>query len=116
MAKQSRAKRPRGRRQRPERELVALFRKWGLEARRVPIGGGGEPGGAGEPGDDAGADAYKIGRDERFVGECKVEKDGFHELYAWLESDGADYLALRAEHAEWIFVLPERVMRELLTQ
>ncbi len=80
----------------------------------MPIGGPNES--EPEPEDDTGADAYKIGRDERFVGECKVEKDGFHELYAWLESDGADYLALRAEHAEWLFVLPERVMRELLTQ
>ena len=117
MANPSRPKRPRGRRgrgQQSERELVALFQKWGLEARRVPLPRApGEP----EPGAAEGdADAYKIGRDPPLVGECKTRKDGFRELYAWLESDGADYLALRAENAEWLFVLPERVMRELLTQ
>ncbi len=104
--------------ERPERELVALFQKWGLEARRVPL-----PRAAGETAPESGsgapegdADAYKIGRDPPLVGECKVQKDGFKQLYAWLEGDGADYLALRAEHAEWLFVVPERVMRELLTQ
>ena len=91
---------------------MALFHKWGLEARRVPIGAPSES--ESEPEDDT--EAYKIGRDAPLIGECKAEKDGFQDLYAWLESDGADYLALRAEHAEWLFVLPERVMRELLTQ
>ncbi len=119
MANPSRSKRPRGRRargQQPERELVALFQKWGLEARRVPLPRAPEEAdpGPGEPEGDA--DAYKIGRDPPLVGECKVQRDGFKQLYAWLEGDGADYLALRAEHAEWVFVLPERVMRALLTQ
>ncbi len=112
MAKRSRGRRGRG--ERPERDLVALFHKWGLEARRVPIGASSESESPSESEDDA--EAYKIGRDAPLIGECKAEKDGFQELYAWLESDGADYLALRAEHAEWLFVLPERVMRELLTQ
>ncbi len=113
MAKRSRGRRGKG--ERPERELVALFHQWGLEARRVPLPGaarGSE--GPSEPEGDA--DIYKIGRDPPLVGECKTQKDGFKQFYAWLESDGADYLALRAEHAEWLFVLPERVMRELLTQ
>ena len=109
------AKRSRGRGERPERELVALFHQWGLEARRVPLlGAARESGGPSESGGEP--DVYKIGRDPPLVGECKTQKDGFKQLYAWLESDGADYLALRAEHAEWLFVLPERVMRELLTQ
>ncbi len=110
-----RARNKGGRGERPERELVALFQKWGLEARRVPLPAtarGSE--GTSEP--EGEADIYKIGRDQPLVGECKTQSDGFKQLYAWLESDGADYLALRAEHAEWLFVLPERVMRELLTQ
>ncbi len=107
-----RARNKGGRGERPERELVALFQKWGLEARRVPL-----PRAPCEP--ESGpedADVYKIGRDPPLVGECKTRNDGFKQLYAWLESDGADYLALKADHADWLFVLPERVMSELLTQ
>ncbi len=112
-----RARNKGGKGDRPERALVALFREWGLEARRVPLPGAvreSEGEGIGEPQGDA--DIYKIGRDPPLVGECKMHKDGFKQLYAWLESDGADYLALKDDHADWLFVLPERVMRELLTQ
>lgn len=94
---------------RRERELVALFRSWGLEAYRVPLSGATEH----SKGD---VDCYKIGRDAPFCGESKAKKGGFKQLYSWLEKDGADYLALRKDNAEWIFVLPERVMRELLQQ
>lgn len=94
---------------RRERELVKLFREWGLEAYRVPLSGATEH----SKGD---VDVYKIGRDAPLCGESKARKDGFKQLYAWLEKDGADYLALRKDNAEWLFVLPERVLRELLTQ
>ncbi len=119
MAKRFRNKRARDKGDLPEPELVALFHQWGLEARRVPLPGAareseGEVKRPSQPGGEP--DIFKIGRDPSLVGECKTQKDGFKQLYAWLESDGADYLALRAEHAEWLFVLPERVMRELLTQ
>ena len=89
-----------------ELELVNLFKSWGLEAYRVGYE-------RSKPGD---VDVVKIGRDAPFVGESKARKEGFKQLYAWLEKEGADYLALRADRAEWLFVLPERVMRELLTQ
>jgi len=71
-----------------------------------------------EPASDSSvnSDVYKIGREPLLVGACKTQRDGFKQLYAWLEGDGADYLALRADQAEWLFVLPERVMCELLTQ
>jgi Holliday junction resolvase len=109
MTKRSRGRRGRRRAEKPERQLVALFQEWGLEARRVEL----DPG-SGEPGPDP--DIYKIGREAPVVGRCKTPSDGLGALYAWLDGDGADYLALRAEGAEWLFVLPERVMRELLTQ
>lgn len=92
---------------RRERELVKLFQEWGLEAYRVPLSGAT----AHSKGD---VDVYKIGRDAPFCGEVKARQDGFKRLYDWLEKDGADFLALRADKAEWIFVLPERVLRELL--
>ena len=116
MAKRSRGKRGRGGKDnRRERELVALFHEWGLEARRVELPTAAD--GTEVPevsGDDA--DIYKIAHEPPLVGQCKTQTDGFKQLYAWLEGDGADYLALRTEHSEWLFVLPERVMRELLTQ
>ena len=96
---------------RRERELVNMFRDWGLQAYRVPLSGATEH----SKGD---VDVYKIGRDAPFCGEAKARKDGagFKSLYDWLEKDGADYLALRKDNAEWIFVIPERVLRELMTQ
>ena len=122
MAKRSRGRRGRaGNGNRHERALVDLFREWGLEARRVPVPGSTEAAAAGDEAripDRSGAEAdiYKVGRAPPMIGQCKTQPDGFKQLYAWLEGDGADYLALRAENAEWLFVLPERVMRELLTQ
>ena len=112
MAKRSRGRRGRG--DKRERELVPLFQEWGLEARRVelPTVDGTEA--LDEPGADT--DIYKIGREPPLVGACKTQRDGFKQLYAWLEDDSADYLALRTEQVEWLFVLPEREMRELLTQ
>ena len=122
MAKRSRGRRGRGGGgggKRPEHALIALFQEWGLEARRVELAAvSGEPESQPEPRHEPGRDddVYKIGREPPLVGQCKTQQDGFKALYAWLDGDGADYLALRAEGAEWLFVLPERVMRALLTQ
>lgn len=91
---------------RRERELVNLFKSMGLKAVRVGYEGS----------NTADVDVYKVGRDAPFCGECKARKDGFKLLYAWLDKEGADYLALRADNAEWLFVLPERVFRELMVQ
>ena len=91
---------------RRERELVQMLKSWGLKSVRVGH----------ETSNIADVDVYRPGRDAPFCGECKARKDGFKQLYAWLDKEGADYLALRADNEEWIFVLPERVMRELLVQ
>ena len=118
MVKRSRGRRGGGGRgEKPERALVALFQEWGLEARRVELPGtSGGPDAPAKTDPGRNSDVYKVGGEPPMVGRCKTRRDGFKELYAWLDGDGADYLALRAEGAEWLFVLPERVMRELLTQ
>ena len=36
--------------------------------------------------------------------ECKRRKDGFKQLYDWL--DGADALAVRADRRPWLVVMP----------
>ena len=36
--------------------------------------------------------------------ECKVRKDGFKQLYGWL--DGVDALAVKADRKSWIVCIP----------
>lgn len=37
--------------------------------------------------------------------EVKRRKDSWRELYAWLEREGRDMLALRADRKQWLVVL-----------
>ncbi len=90
---------------RVERDLVNLFKSWGLRAERVGV--------AYASGHDV--DVYKVGRDAPLCGESKARSNGFKQLYAWLDKDGADFLALKADRRETLFVVPERIMRELIT-
>src|SRR5690606_12287244 len=46
--------------------------------------------------------------------ECKVRKDGFKQLYKWLEGD-ADALAIKADRKEWLVVLPAGKLLEILS-
>ena len=93
---------------RRERELVHLFQEWGLKAERVPLSGAMKGSFAGD------VDVYRIDAESPLCGECKARKDGFKQLYDWLDHDGADFLALKADRKPWLFVIPERIMRELL--
>ena len=43
--------------------------------------------------------------------ECKVKRDGFKLLYAWLE--GKDALALKADRRPWLVVLPLETFLEM---
>ena len=98
-------RRSRDKGRRVEHNLVNLFKSWGLKAERVGV--------AYASGHDV--DVYKLNRPAPLCGECKARANGFKQLYAWLDKDGADFLALKADRQETLFVLPERVMRELLT-
>ena len=44
--------------------------------------------------------------------ECKRRKDGFKQLYSWLE--GKDALALRADRRPWLVVMPLDRLLELI--
>lgn len=44
--------------------------------------------------------------------ECKIRRDGFKQLYNWLE--GKDALAVRADRKEWLVVLPYEKFRGLV--
>lgn len=46
--------------------------------------------------------------------EVKARKDGFKTIYKWLEQDGVDALALKADRKEWLVVLPIGKLMELI--
>ncbi len=86
--------------------LCKLLRGWGLKSERVGV--------AYASGHDV--DFFVPGRDAPFCTEVKARASGFKTLHAFLERDGADMLALKTDNKEFIFVIPERVLRELLCQ
>lgn len=94
---------------RRERELVLLFKAWGLRAERVPLSGA-----ARYQGGCHDVDVYKCSRDAPLAGEVKARKKFPTYLTEWLAEN--DYVALKGDREEWLFILPERVMRELLVQ
>jgi len=47
--------------------------------------------------------------------ECKARKDGFKQLYKWLDSD-VDALAIKSDRKEWLVVVPLEKFLELLTK
>ena len=59
----------------------------------------------------AGIDCYRTappGEDLRVNGqrvEVKRRKDGFREIYGWLEKDAATYLFMRADRRKWLVVM-----------
>jgi len=44
--------------------------------------------------------------------ECKRRRDGFKQLYDWL--DGADALAVRADRKPWLVVMPLETLLEIV--
>ena len=49
---------------------------------------------------------------ETLKGECKVRANGFKEIYRWIEN--VDFLTIRADRRERLYVIPERIWKELL--
>lgn len=96
---------------RRERELVNHWRALGVKSARVPLSGA-----AG--GDYAGdVDLYAFGPDESpFIGEVKARGNGggFKTISKWLGQN--DFLVLHEDRAARLYVLPERVMQQLVTR
>lgn len=95
---------------RTERAIVNYWRGLGLKASRVPLSGGA----GGDYGGDI--DLYAFGESEApLIGESKARGAGFKTLYTWLANKPEpDFLVLKADNAERLYVLPERVMRDLV--
>lgn len=47
--------------------------------------------------------------------ECKARKDGFKQLYKWLDSE-SDALAVKADRKEWLVVIPLSKFQELIQE
>jgi hypothetical protein len=47
--------------------------------------------------------------------ECKARKDGFKQLYKWLDSE-SDALAIKADRKEWLVVVPLSKFQELIQE
>lgn len=92
-----------------ERAIVNLLRSHGVEANRTLTSGARN---AGEHTYDL--DIYPRGKDNaEMIGECKLRGDGFGSIYKWLANN--DFLTIRADRQERLWVFPERIALELLT-
>lgn len=95
-----------------EREIVNFWRSVGISCNRVPLSGAS----AHTSGDDYAGDIdlYAFGKDDApIVGEAKIRANGFKTLYGWL-GEGNEFLILRRDRAERLYVVPERVMQRLV--
>jgi Holliday junction resolvase len=80
-----------------EHEVERLLRRFGLNARRVPLSGGT----AFQKGDVV---AYDVRGKVGAVFEVKRRKDAYKDLYRWLaEADGVFF---RNDRAQWLVIMP----------
>lgn len=92
-----------------ERAIVNLHREWGIQAKRTLENGKRSDGSA-----TWDIDIYHKGTDYTpLIGECKVRGSGFSQIYEWLGIN--DFLTIRADRKERLYVVPERVWQQLLT-
>lgn len=90
-----------------ERAVVNLHKDWGFEVKRTL-----ENGKRSDGSETWDIDLYARGKDKApFVGECKIKADGFKTIYDMLGLN--DFLTLRADKKDRLYVIPERVWAEL---
>lgn len=81
-----------------EHEIVKLLAKYHIPAERVPLSGA-------LKGKLAGDINCIIHEKEKKI-ESKRRKDGFKELYKYLEQDDCNYIFMRADRKDWIVAMP----------
>ena len=92
-----------------ERAVVNLHRELGFKCERTLEGGARSDGS-----DTYDIDLYVRGSDEAAIlGECKLRATGFKQIYSWLGNN--DFLTIRADRKERLYVVPERIWKELIT-
>lgn len=92
---------------RRERQVVQRFKDWGLESRRVPLSGATDY----APND---VEVWPEGREAPLSVEVKSRATLPKWIVDWVE--GADLLVLIADRKDAVYILPERTLRELMTQ
>lgn len=80
-----------------ENEIVKLLQKYGIEAERVPLSGA-------LKGKLSGDINCTIKGQEKKI-ESKRRKDGFKQLYKYLEQDDCEYVFMRADRKDWIVAM-----------
>lgn len=80
-----------------EREIVQLLNKYGIKAERVPLSGALKGKLSGDIDCTIKGESKKI--------ESKRRKDGFKELYKFIEQDDCDYIFMRADRKDWIVAM-----------
>jgi len=90
---------------RNERQLVNIFRAYGIDAKRVPLSGSAE----GFKGDII---ANIQGQAWRIESKVRGNGNGFKQLYGWLT--GNDALVVKADRQQALVVMPLRKFCELV--
>lgn len=80
---------------RTEHEIVKKLRGYGINTRRVPLSGG-APFFSGDILIEINGKEYKC--------EVKARKDGFKQIYKWLEE--RDLLLIKADRKEYLVIIP----------
>lgn len=94
-SKRGRASKKKG--YRGENEIVHLLEKFNIPAERVPLSGALKGNLAGD------INTIIAGKEKKI--ESKRRKDGFKELYKFIEQDQCNYIFMRADRKEWIVAM-----------
>lgn len=93
---------------REERDVVNMHRMEGFKCERTLEGGARSDGS-----DTFDIDLYLQGEQgPASIGECKIRASGFKQIYTWLGDN--DFLTVRADRQERLYVVPERFWRHIL--
>ena len=90
---------------RAERQVVAILRELGLDARRVPLSGA-------APHFKGDVQIYtKAGK---LLAEVKVRRNGFTSLYRWLDESAGEILIIKQDRRPFLTVMPLDVLARIL--
>lgn len=88
---------------RVEHEIEQLLRDMGIDARRVPLSGSTQ---------FAKGDVQIVLKDKTLIAEVKARKDGFKQIYDWL--DDKDLLIIKADRKPHLVILDMNLFIKLL--
>lgn len=91
-----------------ERSIVNLHREYGFVTERTLKSGARSDGSK-----TYDLDLFARGKEAPpLIGECKIRASGFKQIYDWLDDN--DFLTIRVDRGERLYVVPERIWFELI--